>query len=217
MAHISQMALSAIPKLNNLKTIALGLATVGMAISIGSSPVQAQQQKQLAQKWFKVCAKQADNDVCNVQYRVVASNGQIVTSVNLFLVSGKINRKIFQITVPTNRLIPAGVAVKIDDKKPNRIPYANCFRDRCTAEVKLDANLTKILKNGGEMLLTSTNFRNKPNPIKITLNGFTAAFEGPALKKSEIDDNQKALQKQLEEKAKKAREKLEAAQKKATE
>ena len=47
----------------------------------------------IAQKWFKICAKQADNDVCNVQYRVVASTGQIITSVNLFTVTGKINRR----------------------------------------------------------------------------------------------------------------------------
>ncbi len=219
MAHNSKMAISAKHLFNisraALSLATLGLATMGMVVGFNNSPAQAQQAQ--GQKWFKVCAKQADNDVCNVQYRVVASNGQIVTSVNLFLVSGKINRKIFQVTVPTNRLIPAGVAVKIDAKKENRIPYANCFRDRCTAEVKLDDTLVKILKNGGEMLLTSTNFQNKPNPIKISLGGFTAAFDGPALKKSDVDEQNQALQKQLEEKAKKAREKLEAAQKKATE
>ena len=166
---------------------------------------------------FKVCAKQADNDVCNVQYRVVASTGQIVTSVNLFTVTGKINRKIFQITVPTNRLIPAGVRVKIDAKKERRIPYSNCFRDRCTAEVKMDDNLIGLLKNGGEMTLTSVNFQNKPSPIKISLNGFTTAFDGPALQKSEVDQQNQELQKQLQKKAEDARKALDDAQKKATE
>ncbi len=141
----------------------------------------------------------------------------IVTSVNLFTVTGKINRKIFQITVPTNRLIPAGVGVKIDAKKERRIPYSNCFRDRCTAEVKMYDNLIKLLKNGGEMTLTSVNFQNKPSPIKISLNGFTAAFDGPALQKSEVDQQNQELQKQLQKKAEDARKALEDAQKKATE
>ena len=195
-------------------------ASVVMAISALvhlPSATTANAQKVPAQKWFKICAKQADNDVCNVQYRVVASTGQIITSVNLFTVTGKINRRIFQVTVPTNRLIPAGVAIKIDAKKENHLPYANCFRDRCIAEVKMDDNLVKLLKSGGEMLLTSINYQNKPTPIKISLKGFTAAFDGPSMKKSDVDARNLALQKQLEEKAKKAREALEKAQNKATE
>ncbi len=206
MAHHSKKYLSA------LTASAMSLVAVA-AINSGAL---AQQQPE-AQKWFKICAKQADNDVCNVQYRVVASTGQIVTSVNLFTVKGKVNRKIFQVTVPTNRLIPAGVAVKIDENKPNRIPYANCFRDRCTAEVKMDDNLIKALKAGGEMLLTSVNFQNKPSPIKISLKGFTAAFDGPPLKQSELEADNQELQKRLQEKAEKARKALEDAQKKATE
>ncbi len=197
------------------KIFSASTAVAAIATMFQVLPAQAQQPA--AQKWFKVCAKQADNDVCNVQYRVVASTGQIITSVNLFTVTGKINRKIFQITVPTNRLIPAGVGVKIDAKKERRIPYSNRFRDRCTAEVKMDDNLIKILKNGGEMTLTSVNFQNKPSPVKISLNGFTAAFDGPALQKSEVDQQNQELQKQLQKKAEDARKALEDAQKKATE
>jgi len=170
-----------------------------------------------AQKWFKVCAKQADNDVCNVQYQVVASTGQVITSVNLLSIKGKINQKIFQITVPTSRLIPAGVAVKVDKNKEKRIPYKYCVPNRCIADIKMDDTLIKLLKSGGEMVLTSVNVQNKPNPIKISLKGFTAAFDGPSMKKSEVDAQNSQLQKQLEEKAKKARKALEEAQKKATE
>ena len=109
-------------------------ATASMVLAIsafaqGALTSSAIAQKPPAQKWFKICAKQAESDVCNVQYRVVASNGQVITSVNLFTVTGKINRRIFQVTVPTFRLIPAGVAIKIDAKKENRIPYMHCFRN----------------------------------------------------------------------------------------
>lgn len=205
----------------NIKKFFPPTVSAALALAIAGSmqfalPSSALAQQPTAQKWFKICAKQADNDVCNVQFRVVASTGQIVTSVNLFTVTGKINRKVFQVTVPTNRLIPAGVAVKIDTSKENRLPYANCFRDRCTAEVKMDDNLIKALKSGGELLLTSVNFQNKPSPIKISLNGFTAAFDGPPLKQAEVEQDNKDLQKLLQEKAEKARKALEDAQKKAT-
>ncbi|MCP4184027.1 MAG: invasion associated locus B family protein [Hyphomicrobiales bacterium] len=174
-------------------------------------------QKPPTQKWFKICAKQAESDVCNVQYKVVASTGQVITSVNLFTVTGKINRRIFQVTVPTFRLIPAGVAIKIDAKKENRIPYMHCFREICTAEIKMDDNLVKLLKSGSQMVLTSTNFQNKLNPIKVSLEGFTAAFDGPSIKRSELEKDNEALQKQLEKRAKKARDELEKQQNKAIE
>ena len=209
MAHIFNKLLS------SSACAALTIAMAGSLQLTLTSPVAAQQP--VAQKWFKICAKQADNDVCNVQYRVVASTGQIITSVNLFTVTGKVNRKIFQVTVPTNRLIPAGVAVKIDEKKAKRIPYSNCFRDRCTAEVKMDDTLINELKSGGELLLTSVNFQTKPSPIKISLKGFTAAFDGPPLKKQEIEQDNQDLQKLLQDKAEKARKALEDAQNKATE
>ena len=211
------------PDFKNLANTAVNSAFGAALVLAGASVMQfststsALAQQPVPQKWFKICAKQADNDVCNVQFRVVASTGQIITSVNLFTVTGKVNRKIFQVTVPTNRLIPAGVAVKIDTNKANRLPYSNCFRDRCTAEVKMDDNLIKALKNGGELLLTSTNFQNKTSPIKISLNGFTAAFDGPPLKKDQLEKDNQQLQKLLQDKAEKARKALEDAQKKATE
>lgn len=181
---------------------------------LGSS---ANAQEPTPQKWFKVCGKQAENDVCNTQFQVVASNGQVITSVNLFDVKGKNTQRLFQITVPTNRLIPAGVVVKVDDKKDVRIPYNNCFRDRCTANAALDDNLVKLLKSGGKMVLTSVNYQNKPNPITVSLNGFTAAYDGPPLKKPDVDAQNRKLQEELQKKAEEARKKLEEAQQKATE
>ncbi len=176
---------------------------------------QADAQKIPAQPWQKICAKNANSDVCNVQYQVIASTGQIVTSVNLFTVSGNINRRFFQVSVPTNRLIPAGVAVKIDTEKENRIPYANCFPDRCIAEGKLDDNLITLLKSGGEMLLTSTNYMNQPSPIKISLTGFAAAIDGPAMKPADIKENTRILQEKLRKNAEEIGRKLEEAQEKA--
>ncbi len=182
-----------------------------------AAPKPAAQPQAAARTWFKVCSKQGENNICNVQYSIAADNGQLVTAVNLLTVSGKIKRKIFQIAVPSGRFIPAGVSVSIDGGKANKLPYSICLPSRCLAEVPLSAGLIKALKKGGGLTLTSVNFQNKKSPIKVSLNGFTAAFDGPPLKRTELQTRQKKLQEELQKKAEAARKKLEDAQKKAKE
>ena len=74
--------------------------------------------------------------------------GQLVTGVCLVELKGKINRKVFQITVPTGRLIPPASSMKIDDKTEARCHYAICFPHRCIAEVPSPTIWLPLLKNG---------------------------------------------------------------------
>ncbi|MBL4695192.1 MAG: invasion associated locus B family protein [Rhizobiaceae bacterium] len=163
--------------------------------------------------WYKLCSEQNETKICNTQYQAHAGTGQVVTSVNLAEITGKVKRRVFQITVPTGRLIPPGIILQIDDaKKGAKIPYVYCAPRSCAAEVKLDDNLVKLLKNGSVMTITSTNVQNKPNPIKITLKGFTAAYDGAPLKQDELQSKQKQLEEELNKKAKDISKKLQAAQ-----
>ena len=162
--------------------------------------------------WYKVCSKQEDNDICNTQIQSVASTGQVVTAISLIEIKGAVNRSLFQITVPSGRLIPAGIKLTIDEKKNTTLPYVYCFPQSCMAEVNLDEALVTVLKAGGKLLVTSTNFQNKENPIEITLSGFTAAYTGPPIKQDALADRQKKLQDELQKKAEEARKKLQEAQ-----
>jgi hypothetical protein len=38
------------------------------------------------------------------------------------------------------------------------------------------------------------NFQNQPNPIKVSLGGFTGAYDGPPLQQSDLEDRQKKLE-----------------------
>ena len=192
---------------------AAGLAATVMAASFATAPAQAQQAPQNG--WYKVCAKQEENDICNVQFQSVASNGQLVTAVSLATIKGKINRRVFQVTVPSGRLIPAGIKVKVDDKKENSMAFFICIPQSCMAEAPLDDNVIALLKSGKEMIITSTNFQNRPNPVTITLEGFTSAFDGPALKQDELQARQQQLQEELRRKAEEQRKKLQEEQEKA--
>ena len=199
----------ALTTVSRLSALAAAAATVSLA-----SPVLAQQQ-QIPQGWFKACSKQQDVDVCNVQNIVTAETGQLVTGVSLIELKGKVNRKVFQVTVPTARLIPPGVGMQIDAAKVQKVDYMICFPDRCVAEILLSDQLVASLKKGTTLTLTSVNFQNKQNPVQVSLQGFTAAYDGEALKQSDIDERQKKLQefvsKNNEDFAKKLKEEQEKA------
>ena len=166
--------------------------------------------------WYKACSDQGNNKICNVQYQVVASTGQVVTSVNLAEVTGEVSRKVFQITVPTGRAIQPGVELQVDGKKASKIPYTFCTPRICAAEVKLDDTLVEVLKAGGEMVITSMNFQGKANPIPVTLKGFTAAYDGEPIKQEELQGRQQKLAEELKKKAEETQKKLQEAQEAAT-
>lgn len=170
-------------------------ASVAGLLAAGAAPALAQQQQpQIPRGWFKVCSKQEEVDLCNVQNIMVAESGQLLTGVSLIEIKGKINRKVFQISVPSGRMVPPGIGLSIDGAKPRKIDYVICFPDRCVAEAPLNDELVASFKKGTELTLTSVNFQNKPNPIKMSLQGFTAAFDGAPLTQSDVEERQKALQ-----------------------
>lgn len=203
-------------KLNNIaRRVVLGAAGAGfVAASVVPSGAQ-QQQPQPPRGWFKACSKQEDIDICNVQNIVLADSGQLITGVSLIEIKGKVNRKVFQVTVPTGRMMQPGVGMQVDGGKAQKVDYAVCFPDRCVAEVALSDELVNSFKKGTELTLTSVNFQNQPNPIKVSLQGFTGAFDGEPLQQADIEDRQKKLQefvsKNNEDFAKKLKEEQEKA------
>lgn len=167
----------------------------GGAAVVAAGVVQSgAQQQQIPQGWFKACSKQDTVDICNVQNIVTAGTGQLVTGISLIELKGKVNRRVFQVTVPSGRLVPPGIGLQVDAGKTQKLDYVICFPDRCVAEAQLTDQLVAQFKKGQQLTLTSVNFQNQPNPIKVTLQGFTGAFDGAPLQQSDIEDRQKKLQ-----------------------
>lgn len=167
--------------------------------------------------WFKVCTKQDENDICVVQNITAASTGQLLTATGLIIVEGKVNSKTLQVSVPSARTIAPGVAMQVDGGKAQQIPYAVCMPDKCVAQVPLTDAMVNAFKQGGEIVFTSVNFQRAPNPIKVSLKGFTDAFDGEAVTPSELQERQQLLHQELQQKAQAVREKLKEAQQKAKE
>ncbi|MDH6235113.1 invasion protein IalB [Mesorhizobium soli] len=173
-----------------LSVMAAGVVGV-LAAGFASAPAAAQQ---IPQGWFKACSKQEDVDICNVQNISTAASGQLVTGISLIELKGKINRKVFQVTVPTGRLVPPGIGLQIDGGKAQKLDYVICFPDRCVAEAPMTDQLIATFKKGSELTLTSVNFQNQQNPVKVSLQGFTGVFDGPAMQQSDLEERQKKLQ-----------------------
>jgi invasion protein IalB len=198
----------------NAYRLSVMAASLAGFVATATLPAAAQQ-AQAPQGWFKACSKQEDVDVCNVQNIMTANTGQLLTAVSLIELKGKINRKIFQVSVPSGRLVPPGIGLQIDGGKAQKVDYVICFPDRCVAEAALTDQMVASFKKGGELVLTSVNFQNQQNAIKVSLQGFTGAYDGEALQQADIEARQKALQdyvsKNNEDFAKKLKEEQEKA------
>ncbi len=184
---------------NIFKTIISGSALLLMS-AVSST---AQEQGNVgASGWFKTCDQQGENKICNVQFRVVAKQGgQLITSLNLVEITGAVKRSIFRIIVPTGRSLPKGIQVQVDGKRSVVIPYTYCRPQLCGAEVQLNDQLVNVFKAGNGLVVTSINFQEKQNAVPITLKGFTAAYNGPPVKReSEAASRENVLKQQLENK-----------------
>jgi len=191
------------------KIVSAAVMSVGVAAAFMPATASAQGANQ---GWYKTCTKQEDNDVCIVQNLVTAPTGQLLTAVGLINVTGKVNRMIMQVTVPTARLIQPGINLQVDGGQAQRLEYAICMPETCVAEALLTDAMVASFKKGGELVLTSVNYQRTPNPLKISLEGFTQAYDGDAIAQSELQERQRLLQEEMSKKAEEARKKLEEAQ-----
>jgi len=191
------------------KTLSAAVMSVGVAAAFMPATATAQGANQ---GWYKTCTKQEDNDVCIVQNLVTAPTGQLLTAVGLISVTGKVNRKLMQVTVPTARLIQPGINLQVDGGQAQRLEYAICMPETCVAEALLTDAMVASFKKGGELVLTSVNYQRTPNPLKISLEGFTQAYDGDPIAQSELQERQRLLQEEMAKKADEARKKLEDAQ-----
>ena len=199
----------------------LGFATLGAGVSgaiaqtaapSGAAPAAGQRPQAVPAEWFKVCSTQGENEICNTQYTLIADTRQLITAVNLINVTGKVNQKVLQAVVPTGRVIPAGVQIKVDDKAPQTLNYSVCFQDRCIAEAELTDAMVASMKAGKQMNVTSINFQRQANPVPITLSGFTDAYDGAPKAQPELAQRQQELNEALQKQAEERRKKFEEAQ-----
>lgn len=144
--------------------------------------------------WKLDCIKDKNNAVSDCQLMqkhyvdgkdgkkkpLLAALGALVTSKDK---SGKAQTRLFlRMFTPLNTLLPVGLAVKLDNGKPMKIPFIACAPIGCMAELPVSEDLLGQLKKGNALLVAYKDAQNgKQQNATVSLKGFTAAYD--ALKK----------------------------------
>lgn len=169
-----------------------------------------------ANDWIKLCGedKTAKKQICFVQRELRTDGGQFLASAGVRSVDGEA-RRILLLQTPVGMLIQPGMRVQIDNGKQDAAKYTICFPNACFAELPVNDAYVASMKKGNDLVLTTLNQQAKAVTFKLSLKGFTSAFDGPAIDTAALQRQQEQLQSELQRKAKEAQQKLIDAQKAA--
>lgn len=169
-----------------------------------------------ANDWIKLCGedKNTKKQVCFVQRELRTDSGQFLASAGVRSADGEA-RRILLLQTPVGMLIQPGMRVQVDDGKQDAAKYTICFPNACFAELPITDAFVTSMKKGGDLVLTTLNQQAKAISFKLSLKGFTQAFDGPAIDTAALKRQQDQLQSELQRKAKEAQQKLIDAQKAA--
>ncbi|WP_245293260.1 invasion associated locus B family protein [Mongoliimonas terrestris] len=203
-------------------TVAAGFVASTLATSLAFAQAASPQAAPAApapaaeNAWVKLCGddKAAKKEICFVQRELRTDSGQFLASAGVRQVAGEA-RKILLVQTPVGMLIQPGMRVQIDKNKQEAAKYTICFPNACFAELPITDDFVAQMKRGNELILTTLNQQAKGVNFKLSLSGFTAAFDGPALDTAALQRQQQELQSELQRKAKEAQQKLIDAQKAA--
>jgi invasion protein IalB len=90
----------------------------------------------------------AQNEQCALFQSVVAEDRANVGLTVLVLRTADQKTRLMRVQVPLGVLLPAGLGLKIDDTDVGRAGFVRCTLRGCYAEVVMDDNLVKQLRNG---------------------------------------------------------------------
>jgi invasion protein IalB len=175
-------------------------------VKVELTPIQPQ--------WTKVCGKNPESgkEVCYTTRDFGQSADQTPTlAIAVYQMTNE-DRRIARIFLPLGLLLRPGFRLVIDKGEPIDGKFSICFANGCIAEADLNGKSIADLKKSQ---VTSIIVRNQGN-VEVTFDlptkDFGAAFDGPAMDPKQFEQQNEELQKQLEERAREQRQKLEQQQ-----
>jgi invasion protein IalB len=164
--------------------------------------------------WTKVCQK--DQTGAKEFCRTIRAFGQaadqpptLAMAIDSLTGSEKF---IIRMQLPEGLLIRPGFRLQIEKLEPVEGRFSICAGGSCFAEAELNGAGLSALKKAA---IASVEVRNQVNAIvtfNVPMHDFAAALDGPPVDPKKIEEQNQALQKQLEKKAQEQREQLEKQQ-----
>lgn len=210
-----------------IKTMATITAFSAMAAIAGTANAQEKAKPAAAEQaspaqapmmWIKYCGEdpKSKKTTCLIRQKKTSSTGQELASVMLREVKGAKLKEIVVSVLP-GVLLRNGMTLQIDKGKQQIVQFEICFPNACYARKVVDANFVEQMKKGAELKITALNQRGQPIPQILSLSGFTASYDGPAVDPKKMETEQNKLEEVLKKRAEEQRQKLLEQKKKAEE
>ncbi len=150
--------------------------------------------------WTKVCGKDPANnkEICYTTRDFVSDQGQPVLAVAVYAVTGD-PTKVVRFLLPLGLLLQPGSRYAVDSAAPQPASFAICFPNGCFAENnKATDAFINSLKRGTNLNVSVQNQGGSEITFQVPLAGFATAFDGAPIDPKVLEDQQKALQEQME-------------------
>jgi invasion protein IalB len=111
--------------------------------------------------------------------QTTANDKQPQAQLTIIIVKQKEKDKIvpaMRVMAPLGVFLPTGIALEIDGAAVGRVPYARCTRQVCYATATASPDMFEKLRKGSAANFIIYQGPGLGMPMKISLNGFSAAF-----------------------------------------
>jgi invasion protein IalB len=185
---------------------AAGAPAAPQPIKLDLIPLQA--------PWTKVCQK--DPTGAKEFCRTIRAFGQAVDqpptlAMAVDMVSGE-DKKIVRMQLPEGLLLRPGFRLVLEKGDPIDGRYSICAGGSCFAEAELSNAQINTLKKSAIASVVVRNQIGAEVTFNIPMHDFAAALDGPPVDPKKIQEQNKALQEQLEKKAQEQRDQIEKQQ-----
>lgn len=187
---------------------------LGTAIAISGASAQEKTEEEAAKKpannpWIKICEvnKQTKKEVCALSISVLSPENKPIAQVRVIEQKGAA-QKLLSIIMPPGLLIQPGMRIQIDKSNIGTAKFQVCTPQACIAEASLGGKFIGSLKRGSDMNIVGIDQARKQAGFKVTLSGFTAAYDGEAVDPKTLQQQSETLQQKLQRKADEARQRL---------
>src|SRR5690349_7474952 len=177
----------------------------------GGGPTVVQVKAEPSQpEWTKVCGKDqnTNTEICYTTRDFVSDQGQPVLAVAVYDVKGDPN-KMVRFLVPLGLLVQPGLRFATDQGEAEQGRFDICFPTGCFAQSPMKEDQIAAMKKGTTLNISVQNQFAREVTFQVPLAGFGKVYDGPPIDPAVLEQQQKALQDQMQKQADEMRKKLE--------
>jgi invasion protein IalB len=163
----------------NRPTLAAALAVVACLLGIGQQAAAQGAVKSVHHDWQVRCDTPpgAQGEQCALIQSVTAEDRANIGLTVIVLKTADQKARLMRVVAPVGVLLPSGLGLKIDQTDVGRAGFVRCLPNGCVAEVVMDDNLLKQLRNGQTATFIIFQTPEEGIGFPMSLKGFGEGFD----------------------------------------